>query len=315
MINPPVYRSGEAEKLIVVVGMQYGSEGKGAIISYLAPIVNMGIRSGAANAGHTIYFQNRKFVMRQLPVVWTNPTAKLVIGAGAIISPDVLLNEIEYVGRFSKIKDRLFIDYRAHVITPDQIQEEQKTDLALRIGSTSATAREGIGVAAANKVLRKSSCIQAKDFPELKPYLSDTVELINERLEDHDWVILEGTQGFGLSLDYGHFPFVTSRDTSVSSLAASVGINPYQFETEVIGVTRTYPIRVAGNSGPFGEDAEEITWEEVTRRAGSPRLIREITSVTKKLRRVGTFSKKEFLRACKVNRPTIIALTFADYLD
>lgn len=302
-------------KITAIIGMQFGSEGKGAITAYLAPTATMGIRSGASNAGHTIYYNSRKFIMRQIPAVWVNPAAMLVIGAGALISPDILLNEIEYLNEFLEIKNRLFVDYRAHVITQEQIEMERRTDLALRIGSTSALSGEGIGVAAADKVLRKSSCLQAKDFPKLRPYLSDTVDLINTHLENGGRAILEGTQGFGLSLDYGHFPFVTSRDTSVAGLAASVGVAFHKFQTEVIGVARTYPIRVAGNSGPFGDDAEEISWEEITAKSGASRKIIERTSVTGKTRRIGMFSKKEFLMACRVNRPTRIALTFADYLD
>ena len=316
MLYPIYYRGdGFSGKLIVVVGMQFGSEGKGAITSHLAPTIDMGVRSGSANAGHTIYFQNKKFVMRQIPTAWINPKAKLVIGAGALVSSDVLLKEIEYISRFSKIKHRLFIDYRAHVITPEQIRQEQQTDLGTRIGSTSALSCEGIGAAAADKVLRKSSCLRAKDFPELKPYLTDTVDLINTSLDDGGRVILEGTQGLGLSLDYGYFPFVTSRDTTAGSLAASVGVSIHQFDAEIIGVVRTYPIRVAGNSGPFGKDAQEISWEDVARNAGTSRKIKEKTSVTHKVRRVSTFSKSEFVKACRINRPTCLALTFADYLD
>lgn len=318
MIYPVYYRgSDDSGKILAIVGMQFGSEGKGAIASYLAPTVSMGVRSGAANAGHTIYYRGRKFIMRQIPSAWIKPEAILVIGAGSIISPEILLKEIEDISQFLGVKERLHIDYRAHVITPEQIRQEQDTDLALRIGSTSALSGEGIGAAAADKVLRKSSCLQAKDCPELKPYLSDTVDLINTHLENGlgSRVLLEGTQGFGLSLDYGYFPFVTSRDTSIEGLFASVGVAMHKFSTEVIGVTRTYPIRVAGNSGPFGDDSEEITWEEITKRAGAPRKIVERTSVTGKVRRIGMFSKKEFLRSCQVNRPTCIALTFADYLD
>lgn len=318
MIYPIHYRgTSKNATILAIVGMQFGSEGKGTIASHLAPIATMGVRSGAANAGHTIYYQGQKFIMRQIPTTWVNPKAKLIIGAGSLISLDILLDEIEYVNSFLEIKKRLFIDYRAHVITQEQIEREQETDLALRIGSTSALSREGIGIAASDKVLRAASCLQAKYSPELKPYLFDTVHLVNNHLEHEGGgrVILEGTQGFGLSLDHGHFPFVTSRDTSVEALLASVGIASHRFTTEVIGVTRTYPIRVAGNSGPFSDNSREITWEEITKRSGAPQKVEEKTSVTGKVRRVGTFSKKEFLRSCQVNRPTCIALTFADYLD
>ncbi len=302
-------------RIIAVVGMQYGSEGKGAITSYLAPGCSLGVRVGAANAGHTIYYKDQKLIMRQIPSVWVNPYAKLIIGAGALISKDILLQEIEKIDKILPVKNRLFIDYRSHVITKSQIYREKRTDLASRIASTSATSGEGIGVAAADKVLRRSSCVQAKDFPPLKPYIADTVDMINGYLDREHPIILEGSQGFGLSLEYGHFPFVTSRDTSVAALAASIGVSPHYFDVQVIGAVRTYPIRVAGNSGPFGEDSKEITWEELTRLARADRPIVEITSVTGKVRRVATFSDTDFVKACQVNRPTEIALTFADYLD
>ncbi len=317
MIYPINYRACSPARgtVIAVVGMQIGSEGKGAISAHVAGTVEMGVRTGAPNAGHTIYYEGKKYVMRQVPTTWIKPSAQLVIGAGAIISPDILLHEIESLKEFS-VARRLLVDYRAHIITPEQIEREQRTDLGARIGSTSALSREGIGVAAADKVLRKAGCLQAKDCSELRPYLADTVDIINTKLESGDYrVLLEGTQGVDLSLDHGEFPYVTSRDTSTAALFASVGLVPHEFTTDIIGVVRSYPIRVAGNSGPFGEGSEEITWQEVARRAGADEDITERTSVTGNVRRVATFSTKGFARACRINRPTCIALTFADYLD
>lgn len=299
----------------MVVGMQFGSEGKGVVSSYLAPIVSLGVRTGAANAGHTIYFRDERFIMRQLPCTWINPVSKLVIGSGAMISLPILLREMNMVSRYLPITNRLFIDARAHVIQEEHIVREVESDLASRIGSTSAIAREGIGAATAAKVLRAASCVRARDVAELRPFVADTVDLVNTELDAGGYALIEGTQGFGLSLEHGAFPFVTSRDTSATALAASIGISPQDFDTEVIGVVRTYPIRVAGNSGPFDDDSGELTWEEVTHRAKSLALVIEHTSVTKNVRRVATFSKKGYLRACMVNRPDEIALTFADYLD
>lgn len=302
-------------KLFVVTGMQFGSEGKGAIASYLAPVMSLGVRFGAANAGHTIYFRGEKFIMRQIPTTWVNPDAKLAIGVGAMISLPLLLEEIALIGRYLPIRERLFIDRNAHVVQEEHIESEAEGDLAERIGSTSAFSREGIGAATAAKVLRDASCVQVKDVPELRRYAADTVDFINTSLDRGAYVLLEGTQGFGLSLEHGHFPFVTSRDTSVSALAASIGVNHADFNTDVIGVVRTFPIRVAGNSGPFDFRSKEVSWEFVRRHARTKEPIIEYTSVTNKVRRVATFSYEGFKRACQVNRPTEIALTFADYLD
>ncbi len=301
--------------VIMVVGMQYGSEGKGAITSYLAPVVSMGVRTGASNAGHTIYYQGQRYVMRQLPAVWTTPMAKLVIGVGSIISLDVLLEELSRLSRIVSLDDRVYVDLRAHVVTPKQIALEQQTDLGVRIGSTSARSAEGIGAATAQKVMRAEDCLLAADVPELQPYLADTVELINRELDNDGYILLEGTQGFGLSLEHGMFPYTTSRDVSAAATAASAGIAMHEFPVDVVGVVRTYPIRVAGNSGPFGDDCEETTWEEITRRSGAVEPILERTTVTGLPRRVAGFSEREFGRTCRVNRPTELAVTFADYLD
>lgn len=303
-------------RVTVVGGMQIGSEGKGKITTYLAPIMSMGVRVGGPNAGHTGYWNGMRFVMHQLPCTWVNPVAQLVLGVGAIISLPVLLKEIAFIeAHMPGVRSRLFVDENAHVITPEHVRRESKTNLAKRIGSTSATAGQGIGAARAAKVMREESCLRAFQVPELRPFCVDTARMVNKALDDGQYVLLEGTQGFKLSIEHGEFPFVTSCDTTVAALAASVGISLHAFQCDIIGVTRTYPIRVAGNSGPFGADSEELSWSEVACRAGSTESITERTTVTQNVRRVGTFSMEDFVKACQVNRPTEIALTFTDYLD
>lgn len=300
---------------IALVGMQYGSEGKGAIAEYLAPITSTAVRIGAANAGHTVFYKDVPYVMRQIPCGWIYPHVHLVIGISSLISLSVLVEEIELIEKNLPIKHRLHIDANALVITDDQIQRELQTTLATGIASTSAKSGLGIGMALADKILRKKSCRFAKDVPQLKPYINDTVLFLNNQLDDEQIVVFEGTQGFGLSLEHGFFPFTTSRDTTAQSLFAGAGVNPYDHVTEVVGVVRAYPIRVGGNSGPFDLDSEEITWEEVKRRSGATRDVTEKTSVTKTTRRVATFSWEGIRRACMVNRPKELALTFADHLD
>ncbi len=302
-------------RAVAVVGLQYGSEGKGAIASYLAPAASAAVRIGAANAGHTVLYKDMPYVMRQIPCAWTNPVTKLVLGITSFISLPVLLDEIERIDAITPIRDRLYIDPHAVVITKEQIRREMESGLAERISSTSAKSGLGIGTAMADKVLRSADLLRAQDVPELQPYLSDTVELINTELEDDQLVLLEGTQGFGLSVDHGQYPYVTGRDTTAASLFAGVGINPYPFDVEVIGVVRAYPIRVGGESGPFDPDSTEITWGDIAKRSESKRDLTERTSVTKTVRRVATFSWLGFSRSCMVNRPQQIALTFADHLD
>lgn len=122
--------------------------------------------------------------------------------------------------------------------------------------------------------------------------------------------MIEGTQGFSLSLNHGPYPYCTSRDILASSLLSDVGISP-RMCGEIIMLVRSYPIRVAGNSGPL---KDEIDWATVTKEAGYPHELIEKTTVTKRVRRVGRFDIDQVIEACLLNRPTQIALTFADYV-
>ena len=301
--------------LTFIVGMQFGSEAKGSIVQYLSPLVSNAVRTGAVNAGHTTYHRGEPHVMRQLPAVWTNPHTQLIIGAGALVSPHVLQAEISKTERIVPIEHRLMIDRNAHVIIEDQILDEEKGDLAERIGSTSSRGREGIGVAMADKVLRSARSVQVKDFGPLKRYAVNTSDYLNEQLEMGADVLVEGTQGYGLSVDHGVIPNVTSRNATVAALADSIGVQPEYYHTDIIGVTRSYPIRVAGNSGPFAKGSEELTWDDMRQLTGNLELPVEKTTVTALPRRIATFSDSQYIEACRVNRPTEIALTFSDYID
>jgi adenylosuccinate synthase len=125
-------------------------------------------------------------------------------------------------------------------------------------------------------------------------------------------VVVEGSQGFGLSLLHGpHYPFVTSRDTTASGFAMEVGLSP-RLVDKIVLVVRTFPIRVAGSSGPL---PYEISWETIAKESGAPAVVPEFTSVTHRLRRVGKFDVQLVKQACEYNRPTSIALMGADRLE
>ena len=137
--------------------------------------------------------------------------------------------------------------------------------------------------------------------------------MINELIDDGESVLLEGTQGSGLSLHHGTYPKTTSRDTNAGGWISEAGISPLVV-TDVIAAIRPYPIRVAGDSGPTG--SQEITWAEVERRAGVPEgSFKEITTVTKRVRRVFEFSNEWFKKTAMINRFTGIGLMFADYIS
>lgn len=297
-----------------VVGGQFGSEGKGLIVSKIAGQYDHHVRVGAANAGHTLYDPTgEKHVMQQIPcAAYANPLARLYIGPGAIISLDILKKEIDLLNYWRRRKGieqtDVFVDHRAHIIQPHHVELEQASGLAERIGSTSTIAREGIGAAQADRVMRGEHCVTAGEC-SWDP--SDHVALtdVPAELAGVNGILLEGTQGTGLSLTTGDFPYVTSRNTTSAGLAAECGVAPSRLD-RIILVCRTYPIRVAGNSGPFYDGSREIKWEDIGIDPESER-----TTVTKKIRRVATWSMKQVLEAIYLNGATEIAVTFADYID
>lgn len=310
--------------ITALVGAQFGSEGKGAVAAHLHRKTHhsLSVRVGAANAGHTLYDERgEKHVMQQLPcAAYADPNTILAIGPGALITPHILDREIELLSDWREERGlppvNLLIDHRAHVITDAQVQAEQDTDLAARIGSTSTIAREGIGTAQADRVLRKAECVTVRQLTEQGhealwlecAQIADVPHVID--IHDRDGlVMLEGTQGTGLSITTGFFPFCTSRNTTAAGLAADCGAAPNKL-TRIVVVARCHPIRVAGNSGPFYEDSDEITWEDL----GIP-TEQERTTVTKKVRRVATLSVKQIEDAVRINGATDIALMFADYVE
>lgn len=315
-----------------VVGGQFGSEGKGAIVAHIARDYDVHVRVGAANAGHTFYTKRlnpeglprtkeiawEKRVMQQIPcAAYANPDAVLMIGPGALISPDIMSRELDKLSIWRAERGlqpiHVFIDPRAHVISEFQVEMEARSGLDRRIGSTSATAREGIGWAQADRVMRSEHCITAQLWYGDDDPFDSGIKLAYVPLElspvYDQKILLEGTQGAGLSLTTGDFPYVTSRNTTVAGLCADVGIAPQRVDRTIL-VVRTFPIRVAGNSGPFYSDSGEIQWESI---GVDPET--ERTTVTKKVRRVAIFSVRQVQDAVLLNGATEIALMFCDYLD
>lgn len=154
----------------------------------------------------------------------------------------------------------------------------------------------------------------AAHVTELHKYIVDgsTASFLNKMVDDGRKIMVEGTQGAMLSLHHAYYPYCTSRDTNVSNWLMEAGLSPFVVE-RVVGVTRTFPIRVAGNSGPMS--GKEVTWDEVTESAKSDRVIEEVTTATKRRRRVFLFGVRDFELALAINRPNCLALTFVDYLS
>lgn len=292
----------------IVVGGQYGSEGKGKVAHYLARERNAAaaVRIGGPNSGHTVYDDaGRKFIFQHLPTAAVLPDVVCVLAAGSYIDVDRLLHEVALVGLPLA---RLKVDPNAVVITQQHCVNEHLVGLRASIGSTLT----GTGAAVLDRVSRVKPLRFAKDEPSLAQYVCETKPYLRDLLDHSFRVVIEGTQGYGLSvLHTPHYPFATSRDTTAAGFLSEVGMSPFDVD-EVALVIRAFPIRVPGNSGPL---EDECSWADVSESAGAPSLLEEMTSVTQSLRRVARFSAAVVREAILANRPTIVVLNHVDYWD
>jgi adenylosuccinate synthase len=308
-----LYGRGYARLVDVMVGGQYGSEGKGHVASYLAGEYDFLVRVGGPNAGHKVYEEPKPFTFHHLPSgTRRNPRAHIIVGPGAVLSPEGVLDEIL---KCELDHDRISIDPQAMVIEGEDRQGER--DLVAKIGSTG----QGVGAATVRKILRTSAkppVRLAKDVKDFKPYIRETRRILEDAFASEKRVFLEGTQGTGLSLHHGSYPHVTSRDTSVSGCLAEAGIAPSRVR-RIIVVCRTYPIRVGSpKDGDSGHMSNELTLADISERSKIP--LEELekterTSTTNRERRIGEFDWTLLRQSASLNGPTDIALTFADYLS
>ncbi len=286
----------------IVVGGFWGDEGKGKIISYIAHTDKPKViaRGGVGpNAGHTVEVGGKKFGIRMLPSGFVYREARLLIGAGVLVNPQVLLKELELLDEGYNVKKRIGVDYRCAVIEEKHIQEDRGDEhLKKKIGTTGT----GCGPANVDRVKRKAK--QVKDVPELKDFLADVPLEINTALKNGDFVLIEGTQGFALSLYYGTYPYVTSKDTTASAMASDVGVGPTKIR-DVIVVFKSFPTRVG--EGPF---PTEMPQEEAERLG-----IIEYGTVTGRRRRIGWWDGELARYSAMVNGATQIAITGIDKYD
>jgi adenylosuccinate synthase len=275
----------------IVVGGQYGDEGKGKIISHLALTDDPDViaRGGVGpNAGHEVNYNGKRYPLRLVPCGFVNERSRLLIGAGVFVNPEVFMKELDLING----QKRTFIDFRAGLITKEHIERDSASENSKKIGST----KTGCGPAVSDRVNRIGKTVA--DEPSLKPYLTDVVKEVNQAKK----VMVEGTQGFMLSLLYGTYPFVTSKDTSASTIAADVGLGPTKID-EVIMVIKSYTTRVG--SGPLKD--------ELPIEAAKARNMQEYGTVTGRPRRSSPDLHFDDLRlAAMVNGATQIAMTKVD---
>ncbi len=284
----------------ILVGGQWGDEGKGKCITYFCTHDKPDIiaRAGVGpNAGHSVEYNGEKYGLRLTPSGFFNKDARLLIGAGVLVNPDVLKHEMEYLEKYD-IEGRLSVDANCAIITDKHMQTDKDSSyLSKKIGTTGS----GCGPANADRINRTID--YAKDVDALKDHITDVPKEVNEAIAEGKNVFIEGSQGFGLSLYYGTYPFVTSKDTCASTAAADVGVGPTKVD-HVVVVLKAYITRVG--EGPF---PTEMTPEEAEKLG-----LEEYGVVTGRKRRIGLFDKEFAKRSCMINGATQVALTCIDKL-
>lgn len=282
----------------IVVGGFFGDEGKGKIVAYLAKKDKPHIvaRGGVGpNAGHTVIIEGKKYGLSMVPSGFVHEKARLLIGSGVLINPEVLKREISQL----KLEKQIGIDWRCAIIEERHIEEDKKNEELKGKISTTGT---GCGPANAERALRRIK--QAKEEKQLEEFLCDAPLVINNVLNEGKYVLVEGTQGFGISLFYGTYPYVTSKDTTASQIAADVGIGPTKVD-DVIIVFKSFPTRVG--AGPFET--------EISEKKSFYLNIEEYGTVTGRKRRIGMWDSKMASYAAMINGATMAALSGLDRMD
>jgi adenylosuccinate synthase len=330
----------------VILGLQWGDEGKGKIVDYFAPRYDMIARfQGGPNAGHTLYVGDKKVVLHQIPSGIFHENAINLIGNGVVLDPVTLKRECETVKSFGiDFQKNLFIAQRAHIIIPTHRALDKASELSKgqeKIGSTlkgigptymDKTGRNGLRVGdlldkdfksqydrlrAKHQIILDGMHFQ-EDISEMEKEFFEALDFlrsfkivqgeyfINEKLSQGKKVLAEGAQGSMLDVDFGTFPFVTSSNTISAGVCTGLGVAPQQIR-EVIGVTKAYCTRVG--SGPFPTELENETGD-LLRKAGS-----EFGATTGRPRRCGWIDLVALRYACMINGVTKLVMTKADVLD
>jgi adenylosuccinate synthase len=278
----------------VIVGAFWGDEGKGKIISYLALKDNLDycVRTGSVNAAHTVWHEGKKYALHMVPAAFINPKTRLQIAAGANVHVGQFFKEVE----LTQVQNRIVIDQSASIIEEKHSAQDKASAVNKGIGTTGW----GVGPALEERVRRTAKL--AKDIPELQPYIADTVTEINDGLDQGKKVLLEGTQGFMLSLFLGGgYPYVTGRDTGASAIASEAGVGPTRVD-DVLIVYKSFITRVG--AGPL---PGEITKEEAQKRGWF-----EVAAGTGRDRRSAPFNFELAKKTAKINGATQSALTKLD---
>jgi len=331
----------------VLIGAQWGDEGKGKIIDVLAEDVDIVVRfQGGNNAGHTVKIGNDKYVLHLIPSGILRDRQQCVIGNGLVVHPKALLDETAEVEAAGKtVAGRLFVSDRAHIVFPYHGEIDAARENRLAEGEKIGTTKRGIGPCYGDKVSRvglRAADLLSSDFPELlrsrleesnrvlealggkpldgekmlsdylglaeriRPYVTDTVTMLNDAVAAGKSVLFEGAQGTMLDIDFGTYPFVTSSNTTAGGAVTGSGVAPHRID-RVIGVIKTYTTRVG--EGPFPTELLDADGETMRSVGG------EFGATTGRPRRCGWFDAVVARYSAQINGIDFWAMTKLDVLD
>lgn len=254
--------------VILIQGAQWGSEAKGMVAAALGRrrSVKYAVRTGTVNAGHTVYYKGRPYKMQQLPCGWVHG-AELVIGPGAYVHPEILDREIRVVEQATGSYPIVWVDYRCGLHLPVHTERAGRAGRHYTMGATG----KGCSEAVVDKIKNRGSggmlfsdWRREASHPNATQFC-DTVELLNGAYDAGEQILIEGTQGTMLDLHLGPYPYTTHKQCTAAAWITESGLSP-SLDYEIVLVARTFPIRVAGNSGPM---AGEITWTTLAREINS----------------------------------------------
>mgnify|MGYP001567056734 CR=1 FL=1 len=326
---------------MVIIGLQWGDEGKGKVVHFLSENADYVVRyQGGNNAGHTVVFDNKEFVLHLIPSGILEKGKKCIIGNGVVVDPEALINEIDFLeNKGIKIKNRLFISENCHIILSYHKILDGLREKIQNIGTT----KKGIGPCYADKFSRtgirmceyldretfvsileknleeKSKVI--KNISEIKKeilkkhsavvnriknYVTDTAILINDVISKNKKIIFESAQGTLLDIDFGTYPYVTSSNPTAGGVCAGCGISPTKID-KVLGVVKAYTTRVG--EGPMPTELKDKTGARIQQKG------KEFGATTGRLRRCGWFDAVAVKYAVMLNGCNSAVLTKLDVLD
>jgi len=288
--------------ITIVVGGQYGGEGKGKVAAYLAKHKKFSVvcRTGGINSKHTVIENGKTYDLRQVPTATAvGFGGKIVYGAGSLIHIKTLKEEMALLGISTS---RVLIDHQTGILTDEHVEKQRSDSRYQEIGSTLT----GTGYATAQRALRKLPL--AKDFPELQPLLGDVPSFLYNTLSSEEELLIEGHQSSGLSNFHGDYPYVSNRDSTASEILSELGVGP-RYPLRIVLVLKIFPTRNHNGHLPNEMSEKEIESLGIKEYGGGS------WGIPNNKRRVGRIDLEEIKRSVYLNTPTEIALTGIDYFD